>query len=75
MPGAGSGIRIATGQTGKETRHLLHVLPILVAKFGKCLALAGQIPIPAAAWVPCAMLAIVALALWLNRRGRLGEGG
>lgn len=74
------GLGLRPGRKGQLTTALVEGLAIAVAMWammvvGKGLALAGHLPIPAAAWAPCAMLALVAGGLWLKRTGTIGEGG
>ena len=74
------GLGLRPGRKGQLTSALVEGFAIAVAMWammvvGKGLALAGHLPSAAAAWIPCAMLTLVAGALWLKRAGRVGQGG
>lgn len=74
------GLGLRPGRKGQLTSALVEGFAIAVAMWammvvGKGLALAGHLPIPAAAWVPFALLAMIALGLWLKRNGLVGAGG
>jgi lipopolysaccharide export system permease protein len=74
------GLGLRPGRKGQLTSALVEGFAIAVAMWammvvGKGLALAGHLPIAAAAWVPCVMLAMIAAGLWLKRNGLIGQGG
>ncbi len=74
------GLGLRPGRKGQLTSAFVEGFAIAVAMWammvvGKGLALAGHLPIAAAAWIPCALLAMVAAGLWLKRSGLIGEGG
>ncbi|MBS1149108.1 MAG: hypothetical protein H6Q89_806 [Myxococcaceae bacterium] len=74
------GLGLRPGRQGQLTSALVEGFAIAVAMWammvvGKGLALAGHLPIAAAAWIPFGMLALVAAALGLKRTGLLGQGG
>ena len=74
------GLGLRPGRKGQLTTALVEGFAVAVAMWalmvvGKGLALAGHMPIPAAAWAPVALLGLVAGALGLRRTGALGQGG
>ena len=74
------GLGLRPGRKGELTLALVEGFGVAVAMWvmmvvGKGLALAGHLPIAAAAWVPCGLLAVIALGLALKRHGLIGEGG
>ena len=74
------GLGLRPGRKGQLTSALVEGFAIAVAMWammvvGKGLALAGHLPIPAAAWIPCGMLMAIAVGLWLKRQGLIGQGG
>ena len=74
------GLGLRPGRKGQLTSALVEGFAIAVAMWammvvGKGLALAGHLPIPAAAWIPCGMLMVIAVGLWLKRQGLIGQGG
>ncbi len=74
------GLGLRPGRKGQLTSAFVEGFAIAVSMWammvvGKGLALAGHLPIAAAAWIPCGMLALIAGALWLKRNGFVGAGG
>ena len=74
------GLGLRPGRQGRLTAALVEGFAIAVAMWAmmvvaKAAALAGHLPIPTAAWLPCVLLAMVAAALGLKRAGIIGHGG
>lgn len=74
------GLALRPGRKGRLTTALVEGFAIAVGMWalmvvGKGLALAGHLPVPAAAWAPVGVLAIAAAALAAKRAGRLGVSG
>ncbi len=74
------GLGLRPGRKGQLTNALVEGFAIAVAMWammvvGKGLALAGHLPIAAAAWIPFTMLAVGAAGLWARRTGLIGQGG
>lgn len=74
------GLALRPGRKGQLTTALVEGFAIAVTMWalmvvGKGLALAGHLPVPAAAWTPVGVLAIAAAFLWARRAGLVGAGG
>lgn len=74
------GLGLRPGRKGQLTSALVEGFAIAVAMWGmmvvgRGLALAGHLPIAAAAWIPCVILMLVATGLWLKRTGAIGHHG
>ncbi len=74
------GLGLRPGRKGQLTSALVEGFAIAISMWammvvGKGLALAGHLPIAAAAWIPFGMLAVLAAGFWLKRSGLISQGG
>ncbi|XXF75621.1 LptF/LptG family permease [Myxococcaceae bacterium GXIMD 01537] len=68
------GLALRPGRKGHLTAAIVEGLLVAVAMWGlmvvcRTLVLTGRLPAAVAAWLPCLILAVAAVALWLRREG------